>query len=137
MLERLNFPLDEELYSGCGLWSRAELETMDQKFVVAVEAAFAAGLERREAAAATVQIKSSVRAVDSWELRLRSGRRGTGLGKQNLRRRPWKSSLGCVRVAQVLLRSKCALSSKSDCMGRMALWTWTDLRDDHGVIQEE
>jgi hypothetical protein len=27
-----------------------------------------------------------------------------------------------VRVAQVLLRSKCALSSNSDCMGRTALW---------------
>jgi|SRR5262249_16106864 len=60
MLMRPLTSLDEELYSGCGLWSRAELEAMDRKFVASVEAAFAAGSERREAAAATVQIKSSL-----------------------------------------------------------------------------
>jgi len=60
MLQRLNAPLDEELYSGCGLWAPSELERMNQSFVAAVEQAFANGGESRAAAAATVQIKSSL-----------------------------------------------------------------------------
>ena len=51
MLQRLQ-SLDEELYPGCGLWSRTELEEMDSRFVAAVELAFANGLESRAAAAA-------------------------------------------------------------------------------------
>jgi|SRR5262249_22982707 len=39
-----------------GLWSREQLLEMDSRFVAAVEAAFAKGLESRAAAAATVRI---------------------------------------------------------------------------------
>src|SRR5262249_6034411 len=51
-------PPISDLDGQCGLWSRAELETMDQKFVVAVEAAFQSGLESRAAASSTVRVKS-------------------------------------------------------------------------------
>ena len=47
-----------DLDGQCGLWARSELEEMDQKFVSACEAAFAAGLESRAAAAATVRVGS-------------------------------------------------------------------------------
>ena len=47
-----------DLDGQCGLWSRTELEAMDQKFVAAVEAAFQSGLESRAAACATVRIGS-------------------------------------------------------------------------------
>src|SRR5262249_36716189 len=43
-----------------GVWPRDELERMNQSFVAAVEQAFANGGESRAAAAATVQIKSSL-----------------------------------------------------------------------------
>src|SRR5262252_1734177 len=49
-------PLDEVE----GNWSREQLETMNAVFVARVEAAFVAGLESRLAAAATVQVKSSL-----------------------------------------------------------------------------
>ena len=60
MLQRLSHPFDEELYAGDGLWSRQELEIMDAAFCARVEAAFAAGLESRAAARATIQVKSSL-----------------------------------------------------------------------------
>jgi len=60
MLQRLSFPVDEELYPGCGLWPRAELEAMNAAFVARVEAAFASGLESRRAASATVRVGSSL-----------------------------------------------------------------------------
>jgi len=50
--------LDPELCNGT--WSRAELEEMDARFCEALERAFANGRESRAAAAATVQIKSSL-----------------------------------------------------------------------------
>ena len=53
MLQRLNSPFDEELLVGDGLWSRAELERMNDSFTVAVERAFELKLESRAAAAAT------------------------------------------------------------------------------------
>jgi hypothetical protein len=56
MLMRPLTSLDEELYSGCGLWARSELEEMNDRFVAALEAAFQAGLESRTAAAATVRV---------------------------------------------------------------------------------
>ena len=56
MLQRLNFPFDEELYAGDGLWSRDQLEQMNQEFTAAVERAFKLGLESRAAAAATVRV---------------------------------------------------------------------------------
>ena len=49
-------PLDEVE----GNWSREQLEAMDAAFIARVEASFAAGLESRSAAAATVQVKSSL-----------------------------------------------------------------------------
>src|SRR5262249_19973638 len=52
----LYIPPIGDLDGQCGLWSRAELEAMDQKFVSAVERAFAAGLESRAAAGATVRL---------------------------------------------------------------------------------
>ena len=58
MLQRLNFPFDEELYAGDGLWSRDQLEAMNDRFVAAVERAFELGLESRAAAAATVRVNS-------------------------------------------------------------------------------
>jgi len=54
-LQRLT-SLDDELYAGCGLWSRVQLEAMDAAFVAALEASFQAGLESRAAAAATVRV---------------------------------------------------------------------------------
>ena len=48
--------LDEELLPGDGLWSRGQLEEMNDRFVAAVEAVFQSGLESRSAAAATVRI---------------------------------------------------------------------------------
>ena len=60
MLQRLNpsFDLDEELLNGDGLWPRDRLLSMDASYVAAVEAAFAAGLESRAAAAATVSFRN-------------------------------------------------------------------------------
>src|SRR5262249_7140194 len=55
MLQRLT-SLDEELYAGCGLWSRSQLEEMNDRFVAAVTAAFDQGLESPAAASATVQL---------------------------------------------------------------------------------
>jgi len=63
MLQRLQF-LDEELYPGCGLWSRSELEGMDAAFVAAVEQAFDLGLESRAAAAATYAMNGKQRAEE-------------------------------------------------------------------------
>src|SRR5215472_12201685 len=48
--------LDEELQCGDGLWSRLELEDMNDRFVAAVSRAFAAGHENPAAAAATVRL---------------------------------------------------------------------------------
>jgi len=59
MLQRLQ-SLDEELYPGCGLWSRGELEAMNQSFVTAMEQAFASGGESRAAGSATVRIAPRV-----------------------------------------------------------------------------
>jgi hypothetical protein len=55
MLQRLNFSLDEELLPGDG-WNREQLIQQNDRFVAAVEAAFAAGFESRTAAAATVRV---------------------------------------------------------------------------------
>jgi hypothetical protein len=45
-----------DLDAQSGLWSREQLLEMDSRFVAALEAAFAKGLESRAAAAATVRI---------------------------------------------------------------------------------
>jgi hypothetical protein len=42
-----------DLDGQCGLWTRAQLEEMDRRFVAAIELAFAKGGESRAAAAAT------------------------------------------------------------------------------------
>ena len=74
VLQRLNYPLDEELRPGDGLWTRDELERMNASFVVAVEAAFAAGLESRVVAGATVAFRNgNAAAIESaiegaWDL---------------------------------------------------------------------
>jgi|SRR5262245_24415466 hypothetical protein len=47
------FDLDDELSCGDGLWSRGQLEWMNQEFTAAVERALELGLESRAAAAAT------------------------------------------------------------------------------------
>ena len=62
MLQRLSYPFDEELYAGDGLWSRSELEEMNDRFVAAVEQAFASGGESRTAAAATMKMNGKPRA---------------------------------------------------------------------------
>ena len=54
MLQRLTFPLDEEL--GDGLWPVAELERMNAAFVRSVLRAVAAGHESLVAASATVRV---------------------------------------------------------------------------------
>ena len=56
MLQRLNFPLDEELSCGDGLWSRNEFEQMNDVFTRAVSRALSSGHESHVAASATVQI---------------------------------------------------------------------------------
>ena len=56
MLERLHSCFDEELDVGDGLWPRAELEQMNDRFVAAVELAFRSGGESRAAASSTVKI---------------------------------------------------------------------------------
>src|SRR5215472_16635045 len=62
MFQRLSSPFDEELYAGDGLWSRSELEEMNDRFVAAMEQAFANGGESRTAAAATVKMNGKPRA---------------------------------------------------------------------------
>ena len=59
MLQRLNSFFDE-LDERCGLWSRSELEDMNDRFVAAVEAAFQSGRESRKAAAATVRVGTAL-----------------------------------------------------------------------------
>jgi hypothetical protein len=56
MLQRLSSSFDEELSPGDGLWTRAELERMNDCFVQACEVAFQRNLESRLAAAATVRV---------------------------------------------------------------------------------
>ena len=51
-------PLDEVE----GNWSREQLETMNDRFVAAMEAAFDAGLESRASASATVKMNGKQRA---------------------------------------------------------------------------
>jgi hypothetical protein len=60
MLQRL-LSYDDELY-GDGTWSREQLETMNDRFVAAMEAAFDAGLESRASASATVKMNGKQRA---------------------------------------------------------------------------
>jgi hypothetical protein len=55
MLQRLSSFLDEELLPGDG-WNREQLIQQNDRFVARVEAAFAAGLESRAAAGATVRV---------------------------------------------------------------------------------
>jgi len=50
-----------DLDAQSGLWSREQLLEMDSRFVAALEAAFAKGLESRAAAAATVRIDQNGR----------------------------------------------------------------------------
>jgi len=45
-----------DLDGQCGLWTRAQLEEMDHRFVAAVELAFSKSLESRAAAAATYAV---------------------------------------------------------------------------------
>ena len=59
MLQRL-LSYDDELY-GDGLWSREQLEEMDNRFTAAVERAFELGLESRAAAGATYDVKMNGR----------------------------------------------------------------------------
>ena len=66
MLQRLQ-SLDEELYPGCGLWSRTELEEMDSRFVAAVELAFANGLESRALLQQLTLDRVGVRLVRGFE----------------------------------------------------------------------
>ena len=61
MLQRLS-SLDEEIYPGCGLRSRRELEEMNDRFVAAVERAFELGLESRASASVTVKMNGKQRA---------------------------------------------------------------------------
>jgi len=56
MLQRLALSDLDELEKQCGLWSRVELERMNQDFVVACERAFELGLESRASASAIVKL---------------------------------------------------------------------------------
>src|SRR5262245_63593446 len=61
MLQRLNSFFDE-LDGQCGLWSRAQLIEMNDRFTTAVKLAFAKGLESRASASATVKMNGKQRA---------------------------------------------------------------------------
>jgi hypothetical protein len=56
----LFIPLIDDLDGEYGLWTRPQLIEMDQKFVAAVERAFANGEESPVAARATVDVKASL-----------------------------------------------------------------------------
>jgi len=63
MLQRLNSFFDE-LDERCGLWSRSELEDMNDRFTAAVEAAFQSGRESRASASATIRLNGDARRVE-------------------------------------------------------------------------
>ena len=57
-----------DLDGQCGTWTRDQLEEMNDRFVAAMELAFAKGLESRAAAAATYAVNGRRRADEIIEL---------------------------------------------------------------------
>src|SRR5262249_30271525 len=64
MLQRLALSDLDELEKQCGLWSRVELERMNQDFVAACERAFELRLESRVAASATIRLNGDARRIE-------------------------------------------------------------------------